>query len=195
MTTDTAEQSAPVRWWRRPWSRRLGAGIVVSMALLMGVIALTDPAPTALSALVPADGAGLATAPTEVAMEFTAPPITRDYHLTVATAHGVPVTSGPVRIDGTRVVVPVRITDPGVYLVGYHVRLDDGTESTGVSRFGVGQDTPPAPVGDPLAAPAGHVHTTKDPLSLVLVSVDVVLLAALASLLFRRPRVRRPPTG
>ncbi|MEV6520962.1 copper resistance protein CopC [Longispora sp. NPDC051575] len=193
MTTDTAVRGAAVRWWRRPWSRRLGAGIVVAVALSMGVIALLEPAPTALSALAPADGAGLAAAPTEVAMEFTAPPRTREYHLTVATARGIPVTEGTARVDGSRITVPVRIADRGVYLVGYHVLLEDGTEATGISRFSVGEAAAPAPIGEPLAAPAGHGgHGAKDPLSLVLVSIDVVLLVALSTLLFRRPRPRRP---
>ncbi|WP_412543682.1 copper resistance protein CopC [Longispora sp. K20-0274] len=186
MTEATDVRVAPAR---RPWWRRLGAGAVVAMALLTGVVALLDPAPTALSGPVPADGAGLAVPPAEVALEFTGPPEPREYHLTVATARGVPVTAGAVRVAGDRVVVPVAIADPGTYLVGYHVVLADGTEATGVSRFSVGEDrAAPAPA---VAAPAGHAHTTKDPLSLVLVSADVVMLVALATLLFRRPRARR----
>jgi methionine-rich copper-binding protein CopC len=187
---------------RRPWRRRVAAGTVALVTLAMVVLALLETAaPARLTAVTPADGSALATAPVEVSLTFTGAVRARQMHVGVSGVDGALVGGAP-RIDGTRVVLPVAIGRPGTYLVGYHLVLDDGRELSGSSRFTVASSGPIGVVPTPEQAaagaepagaePAGHVHGGRDPWSIPLLCLDFLLIVALAVLLFRRPRPRGP---
>ncbi|MFF5229279.1 copper resistance protein CopC [Dactylosporangium sp. NPDC000521] len=184
-------------------ARGLRSALRSPVAWLVGAVAaavlafalLAEPAPARLSTMDPADGATVTTAPTAVTATFTGELAAYDYHLAVATEGGVPVTTGPVRLDGGTLTVPVALTG-GTYLVAYHVRLAGGAELSAVTRFGVGVTAAPVGGGDPGAdvAAAGHQHVSDDPMNMALLVVDAVLLVALAYAVLRRQgrRLRRP---
>ena len=186
-TLDTAVQRGRPR--PRPW-RRLGAAIVAAVAIAVGaLVVLVESKPADLTSVRPADAATLATAPADVSLGFSANPSPQQFHLTVAAPGGASVASGPSRVDGRRIVVPVRIDRRGTYLVAYHVVTADGRELSGQSRFTVTADSPV--VGPPAAPdPLDHAAHAVDGFGLVLLTVDVALTAVLAVFMVRRRRSR-----
>ncbi|MGI5186204.1 copper resistance protein CopC [Dactylosporangium sp. CA-152071] len=166
--------------------RSKGMWLVAAVAAtVVAFLLLSAPAPARVSSVDPADGVTLGAAPTAVTVIFTGELAPYDYHLTVAREGGVTVVSGPVRFDGDRLTVPVSVTD-GPCLVAFHVRLRDGAELSGMTRFGVGVAVTPigAAGADPSAG--GHQHVSDDPMNMTLLVVDAVLLLALAGALLRR---------
>ncbi|MEV4516551.1 copper resistance protein CopC [Dactylosporangium sp. NPDC049525] len=136
----------------------------------------------------PADGATLDAAPAAVTVIFTGDLAPYDYHLTVAREDGVAVTMGAVQFAGDRLAVPVGLTE-GSFLVAFHVRLRDGAELSGMTRFGVGVAVAPIGPADGGPAAGGHQHVSADPMNLALLVVDAVLLLSLAcALLWRSKR-------
>jgi methionine-rich copper-binding protein CopC len=173
---------------------------VVTAALVVAARACSAGAAPTLTEVEPANGSVLAAAPAGVSFVFTAPVDSQLVHVTVADARGVSVISGTARPSGLRVVVPVTVHASGEYFVDYHVALAGGRETSGLSGFTVVSGTggtvtsragstrrvPP----DQTDAAGGHVHGSKDALSLAFVLVDAALIVAVLALLLRRPRPR-----
>jgi len=188
--------------------RRIGVGVGAFVALSVGILAAVGPPAARLTGAAPADGARLSVAPTEVWLTFNGAIDPEQFHIGVSTADGRVVTTGAPRLAGSRILVPVSIHNGGAFLVGYHVRLAQGSEITGVSRFTLALNGSPAPTVSAApastvsaapaptvsAAPAvaggsddGHGHL-NDPLSLALLGISGLLALAVLWLLVRRPR-------
>ena len=172
--------------------RRIGVGVGAFVALSVGILAAVGPPAARLTGAAPADGARLSVAPTEVWLTFNGAIDPEQFHIGVSTADGRVVTTGAPRLAGSRILVPVSIHNGGAFLVGYHVRLAQGSEITGVSRFTLALNGSPAPTVS--AAPTvaggsddGHGHL-NDPLSLALLGISGLLALAVLWLLVRRPR-------
>jgi len=145
----------------------------------------------------PADGAVLPSAPTSVELEFSAAPDPALSHISVRDAAGHEVSSGPaVRDSGRTLRQPVAATEPGDYSVAFHVEFADGSELVGARFFSAGTGLPPAAGAAERAAATAAVGAHEhgvDPLSAVLLVVDLVVGLSVVLLLMRRPRSRRPP--
>ncbi|MFE9207063.1 copper resistance CopC family protein [Micromonospora sp. NPDC007230] len=146
------------------------------------------------TASVPADGAALSAAPTQVELTFSRAPVAARSHLAVVTEDGRRVNrSDTPTAAGRRLVQAVSIQRPGVFTIAYHVEFADGGEAQGSRRFSVGTGAPPPAAPVPAAAVSEHQHGV-DPVSAVLLVVDgLVVLGAVAMLLrTRRPRHAGP---
>lgn len=173
--------------------RRAGGWIVALVALSVAVLALVaDPPAVRQVASDPADGAVLAAPPSSVRVQFSGLVHPAELHLTVTRqADGASVTGGPPpALDGQVLTVPVDLDRPGDYLVGHHVRLLDGRESTGVSRFRLTATGPTRAAGPPIASAGAHQHGGDDPLSRGLLIVDLLLIITAATVLLRPARLR-----
>ncbi|MEV4625778.1 copper resistance CopC family protein [Micromonospora sp. NPDC049523] len=183
------EPTSPAR--PRRWRARLGTALAVFAALAIVVPAVVGGPEIELTEVSPGDGATVPGPPAEVALVFSGPVDSREFHLTVADRTGRAVTSGDERLDGQRIVVPLTLVPAGAYRVAYHVVLPDGREVTGMSEFSVAAGSPErwvAPPPDP-ATSGAHAHGGgADPLSIVLTCVALLLIGALLNLLLRRPR-------
>ena len=73
----------------------------------------------------------------------------------------------------------------GDYTVAFHVVFRDGSETTGARSFSVGTGVAPRPAA--VDAALGHQHDI-DPLSAVLLTVDLAVVAGAGLLLLLRPR-------
>ncbi|MGW2248846.1 copper resistance CopC family protein [Kitasatospora sp. NPDC001660] len=179
----------------RAFQRRMAAGLVVLVLLLLSVGWLSSAEPVRLDAATPTDGGTVRSPPAEVVLAFTGELHAKAVFVRVTGADGTAVDSGTPRLDGQRVVTPVSISRPGAYLVTYRLALTAGKETSGVTGFSVG--TPAAgPQGDTEAAsgpfgPAGHSHGIDGVWNAALLVVDAVLLPVAVLLMIRRPRVRR----
>jgi methionine-rich copper-binding protein CopC len=168
--------------------------VAILGAVLVAAALLRQPgsAPLRLSGSQPAENARLGSAPGTVTLQFSGAAQLAIAHVAIEDAHGARVSYGDAQISGSRVSQPMTAAGEGLFQVGFHVVSSDGAESAGVLRFTVGSSpvagpTPPAP-----DAAVGHVHLTKDPLSLMLVLIDLVLVVVLLiAMLRRRPTVRR----
>ncbi|GAA2868401.1 hypothetical protein Acy02nite_84210 [Actinoplanes cyaneus] len=169
--------------------RLLAAGVLVLATLVIVALRGGIGDEPRLTGMDPPDGARLDAIPTVVTLDFADDP--QLAHLVVEDPAGRTVSSGDTRVDGARVAVPVQAGSEGLYQVGYHVTFARGGELAGTTSFTVGTA---AAAGRPAApdAAAGHTHAGKDPLSLVLLAVDLLLTAVLLFLLLRRPRTRTP---
>jgi len=172
--------------------RRAGAILVAVVAIAVGaLVILVETKPADLSGVSPADGATVDAAPAQVSVDFTANPNPQQFHVTAAAPGGASVASGPPTVDGSRIVLPVRIARPGTYEVAYHVVTADGQELTGQTRFTVTRDGSGPPVAAPPPSnPLDHSAHGVDPSSLVLLAIDVGLTATLAVFMLRRRRAR-----
>ncbi|MDQ0364396.1 copper resistance CopC family protein [Catenuloplanes indicus] len=160
--------------------------------------AVTSPLPAPASAraadrvvvaTAPADGAALTVPPGEVVIRTAGRPDLYRSHLSVQDDTGAAVAAGELGAGSPRALtLPVRLDGAGTFTAVYHVELADGRESSGVVRFSVGTGVPPA--AGPAAA--GHEHGI-DPLSAVLLTVDLLVLAGALLLLRLRPRPGTPP--
>ncbi|MFK0193677.1 copper resistance protein CopC [Kitasatospora sp. NPDC090308] len=181
---------------RRPFQRVLLLGTAFAVLLLVGLLWISARQPVRLAGITPADGSALTRAPGEVALTFSGD----DFHpsavyLQVNGPDGTPVTDGPPRLDGRRLVAQVRTDAAGTYRVVYRLVLDTDREVSGTTAFDLGTTTAPRP-GTPLAedtAPA-HSHAVDGAWNLLLLAVDAVLLPGALLLMLRRPRLRRPRT-
>ncbi len=185
----TAE--APVRPRRSRW-RRAGAVLVAAVAIAVGaLVILVETKPADLTGVSPANGTTVGTAPAQVSVDFTANPTPQQFHVTATAPDGASVAGGPPKVDGSRIVLPVRIARPGSYEVAYHVVTGDGQELSGQSRFTVTRDGPGGTGGNVAAPPPGpldHSAHGADPSSVVLLAIDVGLTATLAVFMLRRRR-------
>ncbi|GIF16395.1 copper resistance CopC family protein [Actinoplanes teichomyceticus] len=149
--------------------------VTVVLALFLWRPAHTSPR---LSSVSPADGVRLDDPPAEVVLTFSGRPETSLVHIVVTGADGTTMPQQQPRVSGDRIVAPLTAIGAGAYRVAYHVELSDGSQIAGDIGFAVGAGA---------AAPAaGHAHLSKDPLSLVLVVLDVVLAVVLVVVMLRR---------
>lgn len=143
----------------------------------------------------PADRAALAGAPSTVELVASATPDVAASHVTVWDAAGADVDAGTLSRAGDTLRQPVAIDRTGNFTMTYHVVFAGGHDTVGVVRFSVGTGVAP-PVPDAArqradeALAAQHTHDI-DPLSGVFLVLDVVVVAAVALLLFSNPRRRR----
>jgi copper resistance protein C len=173
------------------------------VSVVLGVVALAavnavrdEPGPPRLTGSSPADGAEVAAPPVAVSLTFSGRVDPGAVHVRVSRANGVAAASGTPTLDGRRVVVPVTVVDRGGYLIGYHVVLASGREVAGVVRFTVAAAGAAAAAPEPARPvhdPGGHAHGV-DALSLVLLSVNAGLIAALVWAMCR-PRTRDTNMG
>lgn len=184
---------APVRRRRSRW-RRAGAVLVAAVAIAVGaLVILVETKPADLTGVSPADGTAVGAAPAQVSVNFTGNPNPQQFHVTAAAPDGASVASGPPRVDGSRIVLPVRIARHGTYEVAYHVVTGDGQELSGQSRFTVTRDgagDTGSTAGAPPPNPLDHSAHGVDPSSVVLLAIDVGLTATLAVFMLRRRKAR-----
>ena len=181
----------------RRWPRLIVIAVILP-AVLAAVVLLRRPGGAAvrLAGSNPADGAQLGSVPAAVTLDFSGIARLGSVHVVVEDASGATVSRGAPQISGNQVIQPVSATGDGLFQIGYHLVSTDGAELSGVLRFTVGPASaaaaPPAP-----DAAAGHTHLSKDPLSLLLVLIDLILTVVLlvAMLGRRRPAARRNPHG
>ncbi|MFC7342496.1 copper resistance CopC family protein [Saccharopolyspora griseoalba] len=117
--------------------RRLLAVGALALAALLGS-ASPALAHNVLVGSDPADGAQLQTGPQEVRLSFDQPVKQGDQYntVTVVGPKGEHWTSGPARVEGSSVTVPVRELGPaGDYAVGYRVLSNDGHPVSGKVGF------------------------------------------------------------
>lgn len=180
---------------------RVWGWLVVAAALVVLAIVTANPGSSPLRATgsTPGDGARLEVAPAEVEVSFDG---VRDpilFHLVVTPDDdGRRILSqATAQLDGDRLVVPIDVERPGRFVATYHVALADGQQTTGFIRFTVlspGDQTATATGSPPLgidAAAAGHGHGDADPMSRVLLVMDLLLVVGLIVVLVRGPRLRR----
>jgi methionine-rich copper-binding protein CopC len=172
--------------------RWIGIGAALAVLLTAALLA-REPQPAGrLAATAPADGATLATAPTAVDLDFTAP--VEEFHVAVRDASGAPVTVGRTGRGGPNGVrQPVSIAAPGAVTVIYHVTFAGGGALTGTVRFGVGVAVTPgaddAFADDAFADDGSHGHGV-DPFSAALLVLDGAVAVGAVLLLMLRPRRR-----
>jgi methionine-rich copper-binding protein CopC len=163
-----------------------------------------DSARAAVASSTPADRATLPRPPTTVELSFTAelsPDLT---HVSVLDGSGSPASVGrPSLITPERVSQPVDIAAAGTVTVAYHATFRDGSELTGTLRFTIGAASADAGAAQPppttartegAGAEFTHQHGV-DPISGVLLAVDVIVALAVIVLLIRRPPPRVPAAG
>ena len=180
--------------------------LVTLLALSVVVMGyLVSAAPVRLASSAPAVGELLAAPPEAVSLTFTGRIDPGDTHVSVATAGGARVTVGASRVDDRTVTQPVAIGDGGAYLVAYHAAFGGGQEVSGILRFRVAgagaaaaspgpNSTTRTEPGEPReAADGGHPHGRVDPLTIAVISVDVLVVLT-ALVLMRMRRRRRDPT-
>ncbi|BFV55600.1 hypothetical protein KCMC57_up07040 [Kitasatospora sp. CMC57] len=175
----------------RAFQFRMGAGLGLLVLVLLSLAWLSSAEPVRLSVAAPADGTAVAAAPGEVVLTFGGEKGIESVFLRVAAEGGPEVNRGPARVEGRRVVAPVRITGPGTYLTTYRLTLTGGGEVSGVTAFSVG---PPAsaPAAQNESSPAAHDHGFEGPFNMALLAVDAVLVVGSLLLVLRRPRRRTP---
>ncbi|HTF10875.1 MAG TPA: copper resistance CopC family protein [Asanoa sp.] len=182
--------------------RRLGGALVLAVAVAVVALAVVAASsPVRLAETFPTDGDALKAPPAEVWIAFSDVVRPQTFHLAVVPDGGGPPVSGTAHLDGSFLAVPVSISGPGGYRVGYHVLLPDGRQLSGVTRFSVtGAGDPVAALRDPATAARDlsdpgicHEHAGRDPLTLGLLVVDLVLIVGLLAVMIRRSRPRPPP--
>ncbi|MFJ5228465.1 copper resistance CopC family protein [Kitasatospora sp. NPDC088391] len=177
--------------------RTLALGVGTVLVLLLGLLWISARQPVRLAGATPGDGSSLAAdrPPTEVELTFSGDDFTPgSVYLQVNGPDGASVTEGRPRVDGHRLVAPVRVRDRGTYRITYRVVLNGGREVSGTTAFGLG--TPAAPAAAPADEPApAHDHGVEGAWNLLLLGVDAVVIPGALYLLLRRPRLRRPRTS
>jgi methionine-rich copper-binding protein CopC len=167
--------------------RRVEAGVAV--ALLFLLYPSTAWAAPATVASEPRDGSALANAPVGVELTTTRDPDAGRSHVTIWDSAGRSRDSAPLRANGDALSQPISISASGNYRCAYHIVFADGSDATGVIAFSVGTGVPPPPSTrqDRSAALAGHDHGI-DPLSSVLLIIDVVVVLGVMVALFATRR-------
>ncbi|MDF2976855.1 MAG: pcoC [Actinomycetospora sp.] len=157
----------PARW------SLLAAGLLALLALLFtsGTAAAHD----VVTGSDPADGATVATAPTQVSVTFDEAPQPGLATLTVVGPDGAHHEQGPVTTQGDVVSVPVGpLPAAGAYEIGYRIVSSDGHPVSGSIAFTLtnpspaGTAAPGTPAAAAPAAPAdpahaGHADPTAPP--------------------------------
>lgn len=177
-------------WW---------LGALVALVVVAVLVLLVREEPARVSAVEPSNGAALTVGPAEVALVFTRVPQPREMHLTVVGPGGTVVTRGVPTLVDRRAVAPVAVARAGLYRVAYHVVLADGHQESGSSQFTVGLavpmagSAPGADVGPVAAGDTGHEHLRRDNSTLVLLTLDLLMIGVVVVLVLRRPRRRGRP--
>jgi copper resistance protein C len=154
MRTAHAVPRPPARW------SLLAAGLLALLALLFtsGTAAAHD----VVTGSDPADGATVATAPTQVSVTFDEAPQPGLATLTVVGPDGAHHEQGPVTTRGDVVSVPVGpLPAAGAYEIGYRIVSSDGHPVSGSIAFTLTTASPagtPAPGAPAAAAPADPAH-------------------------------------
>lgn len=162
-------------------------------ALLLTVRGAPAPAPAAAVTAAPADGSRLAVVPRAIVLHFGGPVDAAQTHVSIQGPAGAPARPSEFSVAGAELSQPLPAAGNGTYLVGYHAVLTDGREVSGATGLVVG-DGPYASAARAQAATdaAAHVHVEWNGPNLALLGVDVLLVAGLLMIIFRRPRVRDP---
>lgn len=185
--TGTGERRAR-RWLPVVLSAAILAAALVTVLLQQQ----SGAASVRLAGSDPADNARLGSVPATVTLRFSGTTELALAHVVVEDAHGATVSRGDAEISGSRVSQSLNAHGDGLFQVGFHVVSSDGAESAGVLRFTVGVSAAAGPAPPAPQAAVGHVHVTKDPLSLLLVLVGLVLVVVLLiAMLAPRPAVKR----
>jgi methionine-rich copper-binding protein CopC len=155
--------------------------LAVIVGVALAALPVAASAHSELDTSVPAEGADLQTAPTEVVLTFTAELDPDGSSFTVTDPTGAQVGTGKVDLNvAARNILrgDVSITKPGNYRVGWTSLSLDGDELKGTVTFGYRSSSPPN-----TAMPRG-----TDPLPLS--AVGILLLAAAILLVPRRELLR-----
>ncbi|MGW5555900.1 copper resistance CopC family protein [Micromonospora sp. NPDC003944] len=175
------------------WLPRVAAGTVLVVVLAVAWLLWAGERPTVrLEAVTPGASAVLPSPPTEISLTFTASPKLVERHVTVAGPDGAVVASGEPQLDGLRAVLPLTATTTGAYSIAYHLRLSDGRELSGLSRFTVDPAAAQQPGAAPTSDTDGHEHASPEGWNLALLGVDVVLILAVLLVMLPRRRAARP---
>ncbi|MFV0375213.1 copper resistance CopC family protein [Microbacterium sp.] len=190
---------------------RVLAGIV---AVVVAIVLVTAPAASAHADLLsssPKTGEALASAPTEVTLQFTADVMTVGAAVVVADGDGTDWTAGDPVIDGAVVTVPLRegMPDSG-YELRWRVVSSDGHPIADVIPFTIGDAEPlsrsnasdPSPVpadagqskGSEVGAATDQSTTSGDVLRAVAIGAGGAVAAVAVFVLFLFFR-RRPGAG
>ena len=163
MTRSSAPPPARTRTARlRTAAAALGAGLALAL------VAVPASAHDELKSSNPADGATLATPPSQVVLTFEEPPVALGAQV-VVTGPGGPVSSGAPRLDGDDVVQDVQPQAPaGRYTIEWRVTSDDGHPVSGTLAFtataaAAGASTS-ADATTPAATPAPAEAPRREPL-------------------------------
>ncbi|SBT43043.1 copper resistance CopC family protein [Micromonospora auratinigra] len=177
-----ADAPAPAAAWRRVAA--VSVALLAVAVLVLGATVARRPA--RLESVDPADGARLATAPAAVRLSFSGRVDPREAHVSVVGAAGR-LPTGPVRVDGSRVTVPLPATGTGSYRLGYHVVLGDGRALSGQTGYRVGPGGGEVAVAAPPETTSDHDHLGSGPLTVGVLLVGTVLTGFAVAVLFRRP--------
>ncbi|NJC11448.1 hypothetical protein F4558_001274 [Micromonospora profundi] len=172
---------------------------IVILTVAVGVLAAPlFRAPARIDvATWPADGASLSAGPAAVRLSAPAPVRPGEVHITVVNAAGQIMSVGAPRVSGAEVSQPIGRLPTGSYRVAYHLELENLTQVSGSTAFGVGTAAQPAgwdeaEARDRSGAPAagGHQHVADglDPLTALALGANVIVLAGIAVLEVRRRR-------
>jgi methionine-rich copper-binding protein CopC len=179
--------------------RRVVARTAAVLLLLTAVLAATPATGWAqaggLVSAEPADGAPLTQAPRVVELTFNRVPDPALSHVGVVDGSAARLDTGDVTLSGPGTLRErIRTAAKGTVVVAYHVVFTDGTEAFGSIRFSVGTGVaPPAIAGNVQraaeASALAHTHDI-DPLSAILLVVDLGVLVGVVLLLILRPKRR-----
>lgn len=187
-TTPTAPST------RLSW-HRLGGWLILAIVVSVATLAVVaDPAELRVASSYPTDRAVLDRPPASATVSLDGMLRPAEYHLSVGPAAGGGLVSlTPAQLDGRSLVVPVRIGQAGDYRMVYHVRLEDGRQLTGSTTFSVTTAGDPGAAPPPVAGPSSaHAHEMQgDPLTVVLIVADLVLIVVLVALFALRRRQPR----
>lgn len=151
---------SPARRAFAPWRTFLALGLTALM-LLVGSGAAG--AHTELLGSDPADGASVATSPSQVTLTFSQEVQAGFSSITVVGPDGTQFQAGTVVENGPTVSVPVRpLSAPGEYTTGYRVLSADGHPVDGSVRFTF-SGSPAQPTATTPSTTAGSITTTPAP--------------------------------
>jgi methionine-rich copper-binding protein CopC len=149
--------------FRTPPRLARAAVLAAAGALLVSPLVLAAPASAhdSIVGSVPADGATLTAAPTEVRITFEEPPTATGLGVAVLASGGASVVAGKPTIEGN---VVVQALDPltvgGAYAVSYRVVSADGHPVTGTLAFTVDLPTPSPSASSSAPAPTSASATS-----------------------------------
>lgn len=172
--------------------RRLAAVSVALLAVTVVALGVTVARrPARLESVDPSDGARLAAPPAAVTLSFSGRVAPREVHVAVVGEAGR-LATGPVRVQGRTVTVPLPPSGPGSYRLGYHVLLGDGREVSGQTGYRIGDGGAPpgaaAPAGP--AVSGGHDHLGSGPWTVAVLLIGTMLTGFTLAVLLRQPRRR-----
>ncbi|TQN43937.1 hypothetical protein FHU33_3412 [Blastococcus colisei] len=142
---------------------RMAAGVMTTLALLLGFGATSASAHDALVAITPSADATLDVPPAQVTLEFSGRPQALGTQALVSGSDGGQVSVGAAELRDTSVVQPLSDDLPsGTYTVEWRVTSSDGHALSGTSTFTIAETSSAA--ADPSAATVPPAATTpSDP--------------------------------